>query len=186
MKLSQREQWMIAIAAPALAAVFAELLLLQPLRKQADDLTRAAAAQGAPAARVAQLQQTQAGVENLRGEIDALRTRMEASHGRPDHSAALKEISRLCEASGVSLISSAQENQTFAPVLQPAVPLLAGRSGGIGPEAWRIDVQGSYPQVHKLLAALAVSKAWIVPLHMGMKMDEEGHAPTVWSLTLWL
>lgn len=177
---------MFAIMVPVLTLVIAELVWLRPLRTRANDATREATAKGLPSAWQLQLAAVQADVQKVKDEITAVRAQMDASQGKLDHGAALKEVSKLCEEHGLALVSSAQENLTVHQELQAAVPLISERNGGVAPEAWRIDVRGGYTQVKKLLTALSTSKAWIVPLQLGMKMDEEGQTPTTWALTLWL
>lgn len=186
MKLSHRESWMIALGVPVLVLLLAELAVLPSLRKKTTSATQSAAAKGTPAMWQSQLAQAQDEVTKIRDEIDAQRTALEAKGMKVDHGAALKEVSELCTACGLSLVSSVQDGQPVAIGLKPALAVITERNGGHAPEAWCVSVEGTYPQVRKLVSAMAASKAWIVPLNLGMKVDEEGLRPTVWALTLWL
>ena len=187
MKISSRESWMLAIAAPVLVLVISELAALRPLRQRVSESRREMDAKGEHPTWEAQLQKAQTEVGRMQSELDSLNQSISKTSVPLNHADALKQVSRLCSEGGLSLISSAQDaGALLTPQLQKAAPLLAAQNGGVTPEAWRIDVQGSYAQMRSLLQAFTSSPSLIVPLSLSMKVDEEGLNPTTWTLTLWL
>ena len=178
---------MLAIAAPVLALVISELAVLRPLRQRVAESRREMEAKGGRDVWQSQLQKAQAEVSHLQSQLESLNESIGKTSVPLSHATSLKEVSRLCSEGGLSLISSAQTSSAdLGASLQAAAPLLTGQNGGIAPEAWRIDVQGSYGQMCSLLEALTSASTLIVPLNLGMKVDEEGFSPTTWTLTLWL
>lgn len=187
MKLSPREQWMLALMVPVVVLVVGKLAFVRPLRQHVSEQQREVTARGGPETWQARLQAAQSDLAKLQSELEDAQAGLRRALPRLDHSAALKEVSRLCAEGGLSLISTSQDAAaTLVPTLRSAVPLIAAENGGTAPEAWKIDLRGSYAQVSRLLAALASAQAFIVPLHLGMKPDMEGLEPTAWELTLWL
>ncbi len=187
MKISSREQWMLALMVPVVAFVGAELAVLRPLRRNVADLNQEMNLRGERSAWQLRLQTAQNEVGSLHSQLEDARADLDKTLPKLDHAAALKEVSRLCSEGGLSLISTAQEaGPALVPALQSVVPLIAAQNGGATPEAWKIDLRGSYGQVRKLVNALATAQAFIVPLQLGMKTDLEAMEPTSWVLTLWL
>jgi|GEM_PF-4250643 len=187
MKISSRESWLLVIAVPFLVLVISELAVLRPLRQKVSESRREMDAKGDRAVWQAQLQKAQTETGRLQSQLDTLNQSIGKTSVPLNHAAALKEVSRLCAEGGLSLMSSSQDSgAALTPLLLKAVPLLAAQNGDVTPEAWRIDVQGSYAQMRSLLQAFTSSPSFIVPLSLAMKVDEEGIAPTTWTLTLWL
>ena len=178
---------MLAIAAPVLALVISELAVLRPLRQRVSESRREMDAKGERTTWQTQLQKAQTEVGRIQSELDSLNQSISKTSVPLNHANALKQVSRLCSDGGLTLMSTAQDTGVLlTPQLQKAVPLLAAQHGGVTPEAWRIDVQGSYSQMRSLLEAFASAPTLIVPLSLSMKVDEEGLNPTTWTLTLWL
>lgn len=187
MKTSPREQWLLALVAPVLVLAAGELAVLRPLRASVADLKREMTAKGSRAMWQAQLQQAHVEAGRVRDELEEVRTALAKSTAPLNHAAALKEVSRFCSEGGLSLLSSVQENSSaLVQGLQSSIALLAEQNGGVQPEAWKIEVRGSYAQVRRLLDACTAADPLIVPLHFGMKADEEGLQAATWTLTLWL
>lgn len=187
MKISFREQWMLALMVPVVAFVAAELVVLRPLRQSVADLNQEMNLRGERSTWQLRLQAAQNELGSLQSQLEHARADLDKTLPRLDHATALKEVSRLCSECGLSLIATAQEaGPMLVPALQSAVPLIAAQNGGTTPEAWKIDLRGSYGQVRKLVNALTKSPAFIVPLQLGMKTDLEAMEPTAWVLTLWL
>lgn len=178
---------MLALVVPFVVFVIAELVFVKSKRTKVSDLSREMTAKGGSASWQMQLSTAQAQAAGLQADLDELKASFAKANAPLDHAASLKEVSRLCTEGGLALITSAQDAANpLAPSLQAAAPLLATQNHGTAPEMWRIEMQGSYAQMRKLLDALAAAPSLIVPLHLGMKLDEESRAPAVWTLTLWL
>lgn len=188
MKLSLREKWLLVVVVPVLTLVAFELMLLRPLRRNVTELTREMDAKEDRTAWQSQLQQAHLQHQKLEADLEKLRSpAVDGTASRIDHPQALKEVSQLCQQNGLVLISStADTSVALPPSLQSASPILAKQSDGTPPEAWRIDLQGSYQQMQALLESLAKTRPLIVPLTVAMKVDEEGVQATSWVLTLWL
>lgn len=188
MKLSAREKWLLVVAIPVLTLVACELMLLRPMRRAASDLAREMEARGDRSVWQSQLQQAHAQRQKTEAELEQLRAPVkDGAASQIDHPQALKEVSRLCQQHGLVLIASAADSgAALPPALQTAGPLLAKQGDGMAPEAWRIDLQGSYRQMQSLLESLSQARPLIVPLTVAMKVDEDGVMPASWVLTLWL
>lgn len=187
MKLSVREQWMLAALPAFLTGVMYFGLSAHPASTELEKLRKQIAKQGPLTTRMAQVRHAQEERADLHRSIAD-----EASSGTTagttfDRNRSLQFISQLCQSHGLALVSSAPDSAAkVPPSLQEAASVVAPASAGSA-KIWRIQLRGSYGAMLAMLEALRASESFIVPLSVGMQLTGgDERKPLSWELSLWL
>jgi hypothetical protein len=196
MRLNARDQWLCAVL-PAVITVGIYLVVavrqdrhvLAPLRKQLRAL-------GITANSLQTLEQVQAENRRLEAELRALSPDGKAPDpadrtGDADPAAAqtpaLRQVTRLCEAGGITLLASAPDPDCRLPeMLQQALRPAAGSGHPPVPQIWRLELRGPYPAMVTLIESLPRGEPRVVPVGITMRPRTDDAQSIGWILTIWI
>lgn len=188
MKLSVREQWMLAVLPAVLTGVFYFGLSASPAATEREKLRKQIASQGPLSVRLDQVRRAQ----EERAEISraiAAQARADAMPGTTfDRNRALQFVSQIAQSRGLTLISSAPDSAAKLPPSLQEAAAAATTPGGAAPTTlWRIELQGPYGSMLEMLEGLRTADTFIVPLSVTMQTPgKDQRKPLSWVLTLWL
>ncbi len=181
--MTVRDKW-LAAALPALVTLLAGwIFFLRPAGRELAALRQRVENQGP--LRQALVISAKAERLNLEKAVAEKRGTSSAETCAFDRNAAMQQISLLCAAHGLSLNGTAPEPAgKLPPALQEAAAALS--RGGTAPQVWRVELNGSYPAVVKLLEGLGKTNPLIVPLNLSMEAGKNERKPAKWVISLWL
>lgn len=189
MKLSLREKWMAALLPAIVTGLIYQFGWMRTAKTDADGLRKQIQTQGPLAARTAALQHE----NSEHGRLERLlATRRQPPTGPgqlPDfnRTAALQQISKLCEAGGLTLLASSPDNGgKLPPSVEQVAKFLVRPGDPAAPQVWRLDLQSSYAGMVELLDGLSEAPQLIVPLGVTMQPNADETQPLIWSLTVWM
>jgi hypothetical protein len=185
--MSIRDKWLAAVL-PALVTLLAGwIFFLRPASRELAGLRQRVENQGPLSARQTLLLSARTERLNLEKMIAIKRAAAAGEAGAFDRNGAMQQVSRLCAAHNLSLNAAAPEPGGKLPrALQEAAAALSRMEDGVPPQVWRIELDGSYPGVVRLLEALGKTKPLIVPLNLSMEAGKNERNPAKWTISLWL
>lgn len=187
MKLSPREQWLVACLLPVVLLVVMEITVLRPLRARVAEKRASIESKGRLEDLESRARDLNSRVEGLRSELASAVARGGVAMALADQVVATKEVSRLCADAGLSLIASASPVRATgvpAPLMESIQRCVSGPRAA--PDLWQFDFEASYPEMLALLESLASCDTFILPLHLDMEADPGQGGVAVWSLVLLL
>jgi hypothetical protein len=194
MKLTARDCRIISVL-PAVVTVLAYLiLLLRPALRQTAGLKNELASQDSPAVREERMARAQADNARLKSEFEAAKEVAAKGTGSTDafvqgihRAATLHDVSRLCEAAGLTLTSSSPVGDVSpAAGGGTGVRGLLDKAGWKNVEAWRLDLRGSYGGMLRMLNSVLADGVPIMPVGVNMEPAAEDAKPIAWSLIVWM
>jgi hypothetical protein len=194
MTLTPRDKWMCAVLPALLTIIVAQRAYIHPVNREIEALRKQIQAQGPLAARQAALKQAEAENSQLAALMKARST--PATPAQNGHAAtahafnrtlSLEQISKLCEAGNLTLISSsADASPKLPPTLAQAAKVLIKPGDPSSPQVWRLELRGGYIEMMEFLDRLAQAPSLVVPLNIGMQPDADETMPITWTLSVWL
>ena len=141
------------------------------------------------------LRQAQAEGARLETDLRLLKEQDAASPALPDapegdvstrRMATLRDVSRLCESAGLTLLGSTPAEGTQSA--QPPAAMLErfGKAGWPDLTAWRLDLRGGYGAMVRLLDSIAASDLRVLPAGIAMEPAPGEARPIEWVLNVWL
>lgn len=192
MKLTGRDCRILA-ALPAVVTVLVYLVVFfRPAHRQTLGLKNELAGQDPLAVREDRMTRAQADNTRLKAEFESARklaadgitNRFDQGTSR---ATTLHEVSRLCEAAGLTLVASTPIG-VVAPdgAAKTGTRGLLEKSGWKNVEAWRLDVRGAYGGMLRLLDSILAGNAPVVPVGVNMEPAAEDAKPIAWSVVVWM
>jgi hypothetical protein len=196
MKFGPRERWLCAALPAVITILICQALLVRPWRREIVVLRAELKHQKAAGDQGGRLERARAENRRLTQELRDLRDAADAKAGAitngtgfaaAGRAASLREVTRLCEQSGVTLIYATPAADARLPAdTLAAIQTLQGKSGWDEAEVWQLDLRGTYPAMVRLLEALSTSGSLIVPAGISMAPAADEAKPNSWKLTLWI
>ena len=99
----------------------------------------------------------------------------------------LQAITRLCESSDLTLLAVQRDEQAqFPQILQSLAQALTEHSGAASPQFWRLELQGSYANMVRILDALSTIDELVIPVSLSMEPGVNGNSAAMWTLKVWI
>lgn len=186
MNLSPRDKWMCAIIPALLTGLIYQYAFIHPVGVDIESIQKRLDTQGPLAARQAALKQAEADHAQLLHRVADMKkpgiTRLHFNR-----TAALQQISKLCESGGLTLVSSSPDTAAkLPPSIDQVASLLASPADSLPPQIWRLELQGSYPAMVEFLDGLGATPTLVVPLNLGLQPNAEDTRPLNWTVSVWL
>jgi hypothetical protein len=191
-----RERWLCAALPAVITILIYQALQVKPWRREIVVLRAELKHQKAAGDQGARLERARAENGRLTQELHDLRAAAAAKAGAVTNgtgfaaagrATSLREVSRLCEQSGVTLIYATPAADARLPAdTLAAIRTLPGKPGWDEAEVWQLDLRGTYPAMVRLLEALSTSGSLIVPAGISMAPAADEAKPNSWKLTLWI
>ena len=193
MKWGPQDRWVCIILPPLLTAALLFRVLLRPLLMDVSALRASIPGQRALIlppetmdqfrAEQRQLEQTMAGEQRQVEAAEAVFKKNCAEN----RVLTLQAIARLCESAGLTLLAMRKEDQAECPqVLQSLAQTLKEQGSAPAPQFWRLDLQGSYANMVRILDALSTMDRLVIPISLSMEPGKNGNGAALWTLALWI
>jgi len=187
MKLSMREKWMAALVPAIITGLIYQRFYQSPAQTDIEGLQKQIQSQGPLTARVAASRDAEAEHGRLERLLAAKRKPETSGRASFNRTAALQQISKLCETGGLTLLSSSpQATAKLPPSIEQVQGILVRPDEPFPPQVWRLELQSSYTGMIDLLDGIARAPLLVIPLNVGMQPDPDETRPLVWTLTVWM
>lgn len=193
MNLSTRDKWMCAVLPALLTTIVMQRGCVRPINRDIEALQAQIQKQGPLSTRKAALKQAEAENVQLQALVNAKKIPSAnnavapAAGGAFNRTLALEQISRLCEAGKLTLISSGPDTTAkLPPSIEQAAAVLCKPTDPLLPQVWKLEIRGPYVAMVEFLKSLGNAPVMVVPINLGMQPDANETAPISWTLSVWL
>lgn len=199
-KMTPRDRWILALL-PAIVLVLGyQYMKANPLTISINTL-RAQLKEAPQGGSPAEFQKAVAEADEIEKKLEFERERQKsfatrtpgvpADWRQADRARTLQELTRLCEASGVTLLASTLSGGSdggggsLPAPLNELAKVLKEKHGMPEAQLWKFEISAPYARVAALLKRFSASDRFILPVQLDMKIENDD-PELKWTVLLWI
>lgn len=194
-KMTPRDRWILALLPAIVLVISYQYLKANPMTVTLNGL-RSQAKETPKGATPADFQKAVNEADEIEKKLDAERERQKtfatqtpgvpAEWRQDDRARTLQELTRLCEESGVTLLSTSLHGGNSLPApLGDLSKMLKDKHGMPEAQLWKFELTAPYARVAALLKRFSASDRFILPVQLDMKIENDD-PELKWTVLLWI